>query len=119
MYATAIIWWVCQAKSISSVGTKKDVGVEDIRSRNLQRLSATQQAGTERKSVRVITSDRMHEYKLVVLTIEIAGLRPPKIMHLVDEGTLPDDCTDEIDREDAIVGICEANALGSTGVKMT
>ena len=67
----------------------------------------------------MITSDGMHEYKLVVLTIEIAGLRPPKIMHLVDECTLSDDCTDEIDRENAVVGICEANALGSTEVKMT
>ena len=61
----------------------------------------------------------MHEYKFVVLAIEIARLRPPKVVHLVDKRTLPDDCTDEIDREDAVVGVCEADALGSTGVKMS
>ena len=82
-------------------------------------MSATQQAVTERKSVRVITSDRMHEYKLIVLTIEIARLRPPKVVHLIDKRTLSDDCTDEIDRENAVVGICEANALGSTEVVVT
>lgn len=31
----AMSWWVCHAKSIGSVGTKKEPGAEDMRSRNL------------------------------------------------------------------------------------
>jgi hypothetical protein len=36
LYWSAMSWWVCHARSMSSVGTKNDAGEDVMRSRNLQ-----------------------------------------------------------------------------------
>lgn len=82
----------CHAMSISKVGTKKAVGVEAIRSRNLVKSVSCMKHGTPLvPHVRVVSGNTMMQRNLIFLAIKKSCLAPTKLVHLVRERVLSED----------------------------
>ena len=95
---------------MSNVGTKNELGVEAIRSKNLGARRAVGPLHMT-KNLRVISSDRVHQDEFILLAIEVTWLRPPKIVHLIHKRALSDDGAHEVHRENAIVRVSEEHPL--------
>lgn len=53
----------------------------------------------------MISSDGMHQDNLIFFVVEITGLSPTEVRHLVDKGTLADNSADQFDREVTVVEV--------------
>lgn len=87
---------MCHARSISRVGTKKDVGDDDIRSRKLKTYQINHPFN-ENRDIRMVSSDAVQQHNFILLSIEAARVQPAKIVHLVDKGALTNNGADETD----------------------
>jgi hypothetical protein len=87
---------------MSRVGTKKSLGAEAIRSKNLERVQRRVYDG-DKKCSRVVPSKNIVKHFAVMRRER--RFRPAEIRHLVDERTLADDRADEIERERPIARV--------------
>ncbi len=79
---------------MSSVGTKKPAGDEDMRSRNLIAGVIEENVQDDKPCLRVITSHAVLEGHFILGRREKVRFRPAQLMHLVDKRALSKDLHD-------------------------
>lgn len=65
-------------------------------------------------SLRMVSRDGIGQDGFVAIAIEICGIGPPEVMHLVDEGALVQDGTNKVDRGGHVVRISTHHPFDST-----
>ena len=94
---------------MSRVGTKKDVGDDDIRSRKLKTYQINHPLNKCR-GIRMVSSDAVQQHNFIQLAVEAARMQPAEIVHLVDEGALSKHCAHELDAERLGEGVARPDA---------
>jgi len=105
----------CQAKSMSTLGTKGEPGSEVTRDKNLLHGERAREGGDMGALVPLVSEKAVIRDPLIFSRANEFAAQPPQFVQLIGERYLSQNGSDEVDGEGFLVGICAHDLLDSEG----